>query len=58
MYLNWQHSVLDRILWDRWVFKQKPTRDQYLDKLENIYAEDPDYRAKIVRIAKTWEEKL
>lgn len=59
MYLNWQHSVLDRVLWDDWVFKKKKpeTRELYLAKLDGVYAEDPNYVTKVVRIAREWEGK-
>ena len=58
MYLNWQHSILDRVLWDDYVFnKTIPSREQYLNKIGGIYAEDPDYINKILRIANKWEVK-
>lgn len=58
MYLNWQHSVLDRVLWDDHMFnKSKPTKEQYIAKIKNTYAEDPDYMSKILRIASNWEVK-
>lgn len=59
MYMNWYHSVLDRILWDLWVFSDKPaTREAYLKGLiDKRYAEDPDYISKISQIASQWAEK-
>ena len=59
VYLNWQHSVLDRVLWDDWVFnKTKPeTREKYLAKINGVYAEDPNYIAKVLKIASEWEVK-
>lgn len=58
MYLNWQHSILDRVLWDDYMFnKTIPSREQYLNKISGIYAEDPDYIDKILRIANKWEVK-
>ena len=59
MYMNWYHSVLDRVLWDLWVFSDKPaTREAYLKGLINKrYAEDPDYISKINQIANQWAEK-
>ena len=58
MYINWQHSILDRVLWDDYVFnKTIPSREQYLNKIGGIYAEDPDYINKILRIANKWEVK-
>mgnify|MGYP002622081514 CR=1 FL=1 len=59
MYLNWQHSVLDRVLWDDWVFnKTRPeTREKYLAKINGVYAEDPNYISKVMSVAREWEAK-
>lgn len=59
MYLNWQHSILDRVLWDDWFFKKtKPeTREQYLARIDGVYAEDPGYVKKVLAIAKEWDTK-
>lgn len=59
VYINWQHSVLDRVLWDDWKFnKTKPkTREQYLAGLNGVYAEDPNYIPKLRVRAKEWEAK-
>jgi len=44
VYLNKEHSIIDRILWERWVFKnEKPSREVYLTRLCQIYAEAPNY---------------
>lgn len=57
MYKNWQLCVLDKILWDYAVFGyKKPSREEYMSKLR-VYAEDPDYIAKIENIAKTQYKK-
>lgn len=46
-YNNWCLSVLDRILWDIFIFKgEKPNREEYL-KAMSIYAEDEDYINKL-----------
>ena len=61
IYLNWQHSILDRVLWERWMFAKtgRPAdRWEYYAKINGIYAEDPDYIEKISRIAKEWESKI
>lgn len=60
MYMNWQHSILDRVLWDLWVFKTKKpeTVDKYLQKINGIYAEDPGYVTKLRSIATTWRDKI
>lgn len=53
VYPNWQLSVIDRVLWEQWVFsKKKPTLEQYLSKIGDIYAEDPEYVNKIRRMIK------
>lgn len=47
VYDNWCLSVLDRMLWDVFYFKnEKPTEEEYL-KAMSIYAEDSDYISKI-----------
>lgn len=60
MYMNWQHSILDRVLWDLWVFKTKKpeTVDEYLRKIDGIYAEDPGYVVKLRSIAASWRDKV
>lgn len=46
-YTNWCESVLDRMLWDIFYFKnEKPNKEEYL-KAMSIYAEDEDYSTKI-----------
>lgn len=58
IYMNWYHSILDRHMWDLWIFKgEKPTLDKYLEKIGSIYAEDPDYISKVLRLANEWKPK-
>lgn len=46
-YNNWCLSVLDRMLWDIFVFEgEKPSREKYL-KAMSIYAEDKNYLTKL-----------
>lgn len=46
-YTNWCESVLDRMLWDIFYFKNgKPTKEEYLNAM-SIYAEDTCYLSKI-----------
>lgn len=46
-YSNWCLSVLDRMLWDVFVFKgEKPSEEEYL-KAMGIYAEDENYINKL-----------
>lgn len=54
-YYNWQLSVIDRLLWDFWTFKEKPTRGQYLAKLQNTYAENPNYTKLLIDKAKKYQ---
>lgn len=54
---NWKMSILDKILWDHFVFKgKKPTRNEYLAKHRG-YAEAEDYVAKINNVAKKYSGK-
>lgn len=50
-YQNWKTSVIDRILWEKWVFrdkKGKPTIDEYLSAIEKVYnTETPGYAQNI-----------
>jgi hypothetical protein len=55
VYLNREHSIIDRILWERWVFKgEKPSREEYMTRLSSIYAESPTYRETIETTAKKY----
>ncbi len=39
-YSDWRFSVIDRILWDRWVFRNKeskPSIDEYMRVIDNVY---------------------
>jgi hypothetical protein len=51
VYNNWQLSALDRLLWDVFTFKEKPTEDEYLEALKS-YVQDPGYIAKIKSMIK------
>ena len=54
LYLNWEHSIIDRVLWDHWVFKnKKPDYSTYLSKIASIYAEAPEYLDRLETTAKT-----
>ena len=47
-YTNWCESVLDRMLWDIFMFgNNKPTKEEYLSAM-NIYSEDMNYESKII----------
>ena len=47
VYQNWCLSVLDRLLWDYYHFDEKPTKEEYLNKLQ-FFAEDSNYISKII----------
>lgn len=48
VYLNWEHSIIDRVIWEQWLWKgQQPGREEYINKISSIYAEAPDYKTKI-----------
>lgn len=53
-YSDWRLSVVDRILWDKHMFKDWdsiPTREEYLDKIRAIYnTETSDYVEKIHKV--------
>jgi hypothetical protein len=51
VYNNWQLSVLDRIFWDVFTFKEQPTEDEYLEALKS-YVQDSSYIAKIKSMIK------
>lgn len=56
--LNWQHSIIDRILWDRYMFKNnKPNKTDYIKSL-SIYAEDTDYISKLKQVLKKYNMEL
>ncbi len=46
VYLNWKHSVIDYALLQAWSYKNL-TRSEYLERLNNSYAEDVAYLNKI-----------
>ena len=50
LYDSWKLSVIDRVLWDLFAFKEKPDIESYISKLE-IYAEDTVYIKKIKQLA-------
>lgn len=56
---NWKCSVLDRVLWDYSVFKNKiPTEKQYKEKINNQYnVEEQDYYKLLIDCSKTRNNK-
>lgn len=53
-YRNWAYSILDYALWQR-RYAWNLTEEEYLTKLSNTYAEDPNYIAKVKNISKNLE---
>ena len=50
VYKNWQMSLIDRVLFERFYFShKKPSREEY-KKMLNGYAEDPEYSIKIENV--------
>jgi hypothetical protein len=59
-YHNWKMSVIDRILWERWIFRNtegKPTRDVYLCKVGTVYnTETNGYANHIDQVSKKYQQ--
>jgi flagellum-specific peptidoglycan hydrolase FlgJ len=55
-YRNWAYSILDYALWQR-RYAWNLTEKEYLTKLSNTYAEDPNYITKVKNIAKNLENE-
>lgn len=55
-YRNWAYSILDYALWQR-RYTWNLTEKEYLTKLSNTYAEDPNYTTKVKNIAKNLENE-
>lgn len=55
-YRNWAYSIIDYGLWQR-RYAYNLTEEEYLTKLSNTYAEDPNYVSKVKNIAKNLENK-
>lgn len=50
-YYNWQLSVIDRVLWDFSIFPEKPTRKEYLNKIEHVYGnEKQNYVKELLKV--------
>jgi hypothetical protein len=54
VYRNWKHSIIDRILWDRYNWNEKPAKLQYMTRIQSVYAEDPNYLGKLNRESSRW----
>ena len=57
-YLNWQLSILDRILWDYNIFDtNKPSETEYMNAIKARYAEDPNYLNKLNQLIEQTKKK-
>lgn len=58
-YNNWKMSIIDRILWDRWVFRHTkgiPSRDAYLCKIGTVYnTETEGYAQHIDKVSRSYQ---
>lgn len=56
-YNNWELGVIDRVLWELAVFKnRKPTREEYVARLAR-YSETPGYEKTIESMARKYKRK-
>ena len=53
-YFSWESSLIDRSLYEE-AFLRNLTREQYLDFLNQVYAEDKEYKNKILKIIKDYD---
>lgn len=58
-YRNWQMCMIDTWLWERFSFSnKKPTHEEYLVKLGDIYAEDENYVSHLLSHIETINKKM
>lgn len=60
-YEDWRFSVIDRILWERWVFRKynrKPTVDEYMKVIENVYSETDGYGESVYKNAAKYRKMM
>lgn len=61
-YEDWRYSVIDRILWERWTFrnrKVKPTIEEYMSAIDNVYnTETAGYADHIYKNAEKYRKLL
>lgn len=53
VYKNYKLSIIDRLLWDHYLFKERPSKKEYLNTLALIYAEDEAYISKLNQVIDT-----
>lgn len=55
VYNNWESCVIDMVLWDKAVFgNRKPTRQDYIKHLNDLYSETDNYGNKVDEIGKKY----
>lgn len=58
-YLDWRFSVIDRILWERWLFRnynKKPSIDEYMKVIDNMYSETEGYATIVYKNAEKYRK--
>ena len=58
-YNNWESCVIDRVMWDYEFFgNKKPTRENYVERLNQFYAESNQYGTAMNRYGKNYKKYL
>lgn len=58
-YNNWESCVIDRVMWDYEFFgNKKPTRENYVERLNQFYAESSQYGTAMNRYGKNYKKYL
>lgn len=58
-YNNWESCVIDRVMWDYEFFgNKKPSRERYIEFINQFYAESCQYGTRIDRYSKSYEKYL
>jgi len=56
-YDNWRDSVIDYLFWQM-NYASNMSTDQYINKIGRVYAEDPNYLVKVVKISETIQNSI
>ena len=60
-YQDWRFSIIDRILWERWIFrnhKKIPTIREYMEMIDKIYSETDGYGETVYKNAEKYRKML
>jgi len=58
-YNNWESCVIDRVMWDYEFFgNKKPTRENYVERLNQFYAESRQYGTAMSQYGKNYKKYL